>query len=128
MLKKINCYNLPKIAEMVAGAGGKQEILSAVRITRPTLDGLLKGYDVKVSTLEKIAGALGVSVQMFFTGEIVESEASKTQFDSRTLQLSQKLIEAQEKIIDLMEENAALKDIITNNSENETILSSIDEK
>jgi transcriptional regulator with XRE-family HTH domain len=47
----------------------KSELCKRTGISRPTLDALLEGGDVKMRTIEAIAQALNVSVGFFFDGE-----------------------------------------------------------
>lgn len=47
---------------------GKARIAELSGISRTTLDAAINGADVKVSTLERIANALGVSASIFFAG------------------------------------------------------------
>jgi transcriptional regulator with XRE-family HTH domain len=47
----------------------KSELCKRTGISRPTLDSLLEGGDVKMRTIEALAQALNVSVGFFFDGE-----------------------------------------------------------
>ena len=44
----------------------KRELASRAKISRVTLDALLRGADTKISTLEQVAGVLGVKVSELF--------------------------------------------------------------
>lgn len=44
----------------------KRELASRAKISRVTLDALLQGADTKISTLEQVAGVLGVKVSELF--------------------------------------------------------------
>ncbi len=47
---------------------GKKEIAEKCAVSRTTLDNLLSGADVKISTVEKLAAVLGVTVGDLFDG------------------------------------------------------------
>ena len=46
--------------------GMKAKVIRESCLTRPTLDKIMAGGDFKVSTLEKVADALGISVSYLF--------------------------------------------------------------
>ena len=85
IIKMLNESNLSKV--QVAEMGG---------FTRTTLDNLLSGADVKVSTVESLAKVLGVHVGEFFTDEMsnkveqVEIESLKREIANLTEQLNKK--------------------------------------
>ena len=59
--------NISKINSYVASNKlGKGEIAERCGISRTTLDNVLSGADVKISTVEKLASVLGGSVGSFF--------------------------------------------------------------
>jgi transcriptional regulator with XRE-family HTH domain len=47
----------------------KKDVLEACKLTRPTLDKIMRGGDFNVSTLESIASGLGVSVGYLFDSD-----------------------------------------------------------
>lgn len=118
--------NINKLNNLIDGKKTtKASIIKKTGISRPALDSILEGNDFKVSNLEKIARALCVSVGYFFDEEIdirqagrdyvekgkiehhgTEYNGSVTQcnLEDENAELKRKLIEAQEKIIKLMEE------------------------
>lgn len=67
--------NISKINSLISSNKlTKGEIAERCAISRTTLDNLLSGADVKISTVEKLAAVLGVSVGSFFDG--FQSEAA----------------------------------------------------
>lgn len=59
--------NINKLSELLKSSGKtKSQIASDSGITRVTLDNALSGGDIRVSVLEAIASALGVSAGVFF--------------------------------------------------------------
>lgn len=65
--------NISKLQQLIDGQSvTKAKILKTTGLTRPTLDGILSGKDFRVSTLEKIAKAVGVNVGVFFDEEEVK--------------------------------------------------------
>ncbi len=68
--------NISKINSYVASNKlGKGEIAERCGISRTTLDNVLSGADVKISTVEKLASVLGVNVGSFFDEEPVSNKA-----------------------------------------------------
>lgn len=59
----------------------KSKVLRQTGLTRPTLDGILSGKDLRVSTLEKIAAALKVKVGYFFEDDEIVIEDYHTEGD-----------------------------------------------
>ena len=60
--------NVRKINELISSSKmNKVQIAEKCQISRTTLDNLLSGADVKVSTIEALAKVLGVQVSEFFT-------------------------------------------------------------
>lgn len=105
----------------------KSKLCSMTGIARTTLDAILNGSDAKISTIEAIATAIGVKISFLFDEEITEiREAGRdyvekgniehkgTEYNgptsvdcdlaSENTELRRKLIDAQDKIIKLMEE------------------------
>lgn len=52
----------------------KVDLCERARISRTALDAILKGGDVRISTLESIAEALGVGIEYFFNDEIINNQ------------------------------------------------------
>lgn len=120
--------NINKLNKLIDGKKTtKASIIKKTGISRPALDSILEGNDFKVSNLEKIASALCVSVGYFFDEEIEIRQSGRdfvekgniehhgteyngpvttldTGLAAENAELKRKLIEAQEKIIKLMEE------------------------
>lgn len=121
--------NISKLHKLIDGKTvTKSYILKKTGLTRPTLDSILDGNDFKVSNLEKIAAALNVKVGYFFDEEItqvreagrdyiergkiihrgteINSPLSIAQSDleKENSELKRQLIEAQAKIISLIEQ------------------------
>ncbi len=122
--------NINKLNDLIDGKRTtKASIIKKTGISRPALDAILEGNDFKVSNLEKIANALCVSVGYFFDEdtEIIRQagrdyvergkiEHQGTEYNGavtvggegdlarENAELRRKLIEAQDKIIKLMED------------------------
>lgn len=138
-LKYVNIYmklNIRKINDLVEGSKySKRELTKRCGFTRPTLDGLLNGADVKISTLTAFATFFEKPISFFFDEPIIELkkigrdyvekgniEHSGTEYNSSTVinhvpvsdsdlarenaELKRKLIAAQERIIELMDKYA----------------------
>lgn len=59
--------NMKSILDIIASSKlSKVDIASRMKVSRTTLDNLLNGADVKVSTIESLAQVLGVNVTEFF--------------------------------------------------------------
>lgn len=120
--------NINKLNKLIDGKKTtKASIIKKTGISRPALDSILEGNDFKVSNLEKIASALCVSVGYFFDEETDVRQAgrdyvekgkiehhgteyngpvtmSQCNLEEENAELKRQLIEAQAKIIKLMEE------------------------
>lgn len=120
--------NISKLNNLIDGKKTtKASIIKKTGISRPALDSILEGNDFKVSNLEKIARALCVSVGYFFDEEIEVRQAGRdyvedgkiehkgteyngpvsiadSDLEAENAELKRELIEAQRKIIKLMEE------------------------
>lgn len=120
--------NFSKLRKLIDGKKiTKASVIKKTGISRPALDSILDGNDFKVSNLEKIANALCVSVGYFFDEEDVQIRTSGRDYVEKgnikhegteynapitvdnglaaeNAELKLKLIEAQDKIIKLMEE------------------------
>ena len=55
---------------VVEGEYSKSQISNLAKISRTTLDNVLNGADVKISTLERLSKVLGVSPSIFFNDEL----------------------------------------------------------
>lgn len=106
----------------------KAQLCSISNLARTTLDSILNGSDARISTIESIAKALNVRVGYFFDEEELEVRAAgrdyvekgkiehhgaeynapmtcaNSELEKENAELKQKLIDAQERIIKLMEE------------------------
>lgn len=60
---------------MMSSKLNKIEIASKMKVSRTTLDNLLNGADVKVSTIESLAEVLGVNVAEFFDSTLQDRTA-----------------------------------------------------
>lgn len=59
--------NVQRIVDIITSNKlSKIDIASRMKVSRTTLDNLLNGADVKVSTVENLAEVLGVDVAEFF--------------------------------------------------------------
>lgn len=62
--------NVQRIMDVIMSSKlSKIDIASRMKVSRTTLDNLLNGADVKVSTIENLAEVLGVDVAEFFSSE-----------------------------------------------------------
>ena len=62
--------NVQRIVDIiVSNKLSKIDIASRMKVSRTTLDNLLNGADVKVSTVENLAEVLGVDVAEFFSSD-----------------------------------------------------------
>lgn len=82
----------------------KIDIASKMKVSRTTLDNLLNGADVKISTIESLADVLGVSVSEFFDSE-TKSLAIK---ESSCIE---SLTKMEKEIIELRAENKVLREL-----------------
>lgn len=98
--------NVQRIVDiMTSNKLSKIDIASKMKVSRTTLDNLLNGADVKVSTIENLAEVLGVSVAEFF-----EPTPSATNMRSN-LSSSLNLLELEKENIALRAENKLLREI-----------------
>lgn len=120
--------NIRKIEKaMEEGKITKAKLCSATGIARTTLDSILNGSDAKISTIEAISKTLNVRIGFLFDEEVTEiREAGRdyvekgkiehkgteyngpvtmqnSELEIENAELKRKLIEAQDKIIKLME-------------------------
>lgn len=62
--------NVQRIVDIITSNKlSKIDIASKMKVSRTTLDNLLNGADVKVSTVENLAEVLGVDVAEFFSSD-----------------------------------------------------------
>ena len=67
--------NVQRIVDIITSNKlSKIDIASRMKVSRTTLDNLLNGADVKVSTVENLAEVLGVDVAEFFSSDMNELE------------------------------------------------------
>lgn len=99
-----NVMNLSKIKEYIEESGvGLVSLASKMKISRVALENLLNGTDVKISTVEALANALGVKVvDLFNNNELVSS--APISMNSNDTALEKELIE-------LRAENKLLREI-----------------
>lgn len=102
-LKDFN-MNVQRIVDIITSNKlSKIDIASRMKVSRTTLDNLLNGADVKVSTVENLAEVLGVDVAEFFSS------------DKKTPSLSNKSVvdmnELEREVIALRAENKVLREI-----------------
>lgn len=119
--------NLSKLCKEIEGSKfSKAEIASNCGIDRKTIENVLAGRDPKLSTIVSLASFLGIRISYLFDEDIEIKEAGRdyvergniehsgpeyngpvtemgTNLVLENAELKQKLIEAQEKIIRLME-------------------------
>ena len=97
--------NVQRIVDIITSNKlSKIDIASRMKVSRTTLDNLLNGADVKVSTVENLAEVLGVDVAEFFSS------------DKKTLSLSNSsnvadMNELEREVIALRAENKVLREI-----------------
>jgi transcriptional regulator with XRE-family HTH domain len=99
----------------------KSELCKRTGISRPTLDSLLEGCDVKMRTIEAIAQALNVSVGFLFDEEQYNSitnndKANYRKRDSSSTHTTEDLSTLMEKI-ELLEKLLAEKDNVISEKE-----------
>lgn len=82
----------------------KIDIASRMKVSRTTLDNLLNGADVKVSTVENLAEVLGVDVADFFCSE---QKAPSLANSSNVSDMN----ELEREVIALRAENKVLREI-----------------
>lgn len=102
-LKDFN-MNVQRIVDIITSNKlSKIDIASKMKVSRTTLDNLLNGADVKVSTVENLAEVLGVEVAEFFSS------------DKKTPSLANKSVvdmnELEREVIALRAENKVLREI-----------------
>ena len=70
---KHNTMNYKLLNELVASSKlGKSKIAEICGMSRTTLDNILSGSDTKISTIENLSHALGISASVLFDGDNTE--------------------------------------------------------
>ncbi len=97
--------NVQRIVDIVmSNKLSKVDIASKMKVSRTTLDNLLNGADVKVSTIENLADVLGVSVSEFF-------DSDKKVTPHTVLPVRGDISEMEKELIELRAENKLLREI-----------------
>lgn len=74
--------NISLLLNLVAQSPlGKTQIALSAGISRTTLDNVLNGADIKVSTIESLANVLGVSPSIFFCSENEISDVQRNEYE-----------------------------------------------
>lgn len=98
--------NVQRILDIISSNKlSKIDIASKMKVSRTTLDNLLNGADVKISTVESLADVLGVSASEFF------ESSSKPVCIQRDEAGSLNLLELEKENIALKAENKVLREI-----------------
>lgn len=97
--------NVQRIVNIiVSNKLSKVDIASKMKVSRTTLDNLLNGADVKVSTIENLAEVLGVSVSEFF-------DSDKKILTNTVLPLKGDVSDMEKELIELRAENKLLREL-----------------
>lgn len=97
--------NVKRIVDIITSNKlSKIDIASRMKVSRTTLDNLLNGADVKVSTVENLAEVLGVDVAEFFSSD------KKTPSLSNSSNVAD-MNELEREVIALRAENKVLREI-----------------
>lgn len=97
--------NTKRIMDIITSSKlSKVDIVSRMNVSRTTLDNLLNGADVKVSTIENLAKVLGVDVSTFF-------ENSNITTNQRTEKISPEINDIERENIALKAENKVLREL-----------------
>ncbi len=97
--------NVQKIMDIImSNKLSKVDIAAKMKVSRTTLDNLLNGADVKVSTIESLADVLGVNVAEFF-----ESTIQTPRIKNDATQLN--MLELEKENIALKAENNLLREM-----------------
>lgn len=98
--------NVQRIVDIIASNKlSKIDIASKMKVSRTTLDNLLNGADVKVSTIESLAEVLGVSVADFFDSSSNSATIQRNEAGALNL------LELEKENIALKAENKVLREI-----------------
>jgi len=85
--------NVQRIMDIiVSNKLSKIDIAAKMKVSRTTLDNLLNGADVKVSTIESLAEVLGVSVAEFFDASSETDMVNKPSTSTNLLELEKENI------------------------------------
>lgn len=96
--------NTQRIVNIIVSSKlSKIDIASKMKVSRTTLDNLLNGADVKVSTVENLAEVLGVDVAEFFRSDDNATPLSNTN--------KVDLNDLEREVIALRAENKVLREI-----------------
>lgn len=97
--------NVQRIVDIITSNKlSKIDIASRMKVSRTTLDNLLNGADVKVSTVENLAEVLGVDVAEFFSSD------KKTSSLANSCNVAD-MNELEREVIALRAENKVLREI-----------------
>jgi transcriptional regulator with XRE-family HTH domain len=97
--------NVQRIMDIITSNKlSKIDIASKMKVSRTTLDNLLNGADVKISTIESLADVLGVSVSEFFDAEPKPQVIKDTS-------CVENLTKMEREIIELRAENKVLREL-----------------
>lgn len=97
--------NVQRIVDIImSNKLSKVDIASKMKVSRTTLDNLLNGADVKVSTIESLADVLGVNVSEFF-------DSDKKSATNTVLPLRGDISEMEKELIELRAENKLLREL-----------------
>lgn len=97
--------NVERIVDIITSNKlSKIDIASRMKVSRTTLDNLLNGADVKVSTVENLAEVLGVDVAEFFS-----PDKKTPSLASRSNEVN--MNELEREVIALRAENKVLREI-----------------
>lgn len=97
--------NVQRIVDIITSNKlSKVEIASKMKVSRTTLDNLLNGADVKVSTIESLAEVLGVNVSEFF-------DSGKTNLTNADFSSKADISEMEKELIALRAENKLLREL-----------------
>lgn len=84
--------NIKLLSNLVAQSSlGKAQIALSAGISRTTLDNVLNGADMKVSTIESLANVLGVSPSIFFCAQNEISATQRNEYEKEIERLKRLL-------------------------------------
>lgn len=95
------CLNINKLQTLIAESKlNKVDIAKACGFTRVTLDNVLQGADVKISTISSLAKALGVEVAYLFQNEdglFSNNQAAEIEYYKQEVERLQSLLNSKTK-------------------------------
>lgn len=92
--------NVQRIVDIITSNKlSKIDIASRMKVSRTTLDNLLNGADVKVSTVENLAEVLGVDVAEFFSSEKKVPSLASNVVDMNELEREVIALRAENKVL-----------------------------